>query len=232
MDRVDPIDEFERTFDKHIRLFIATLVIGGLFPAGFFVFLLVAVPGTLGPWILIYVPVELALTLYFARWIRRRLENVRSLPRAVRHRLAQSGPGKPMILVFDNGLVTTSGFQFRLFGSPSGGKMIPTAQEVPALIRGMVRMRSSLRIFRSRGPESLRLRLNSIQEALDSRFSNLFVFLPRASALPDPRRASWVSTATFDTGFRQLRPDRILEQIDSLATLLEDAATMAREMKA
>jgi len=231
---LDPIDGFERTFDKRIRFFIGSLVVGCLFPAGFLAYLFLAFPGTFGALVLVYIPIELVFTVVFTRWFRRRLEHVRNLPRAMRHRLAPSGVGmrnRPT-LVLDNGLVMASGVQFRLFGSPMGGTMIPTSEEVPGLERGMLRMRPALRIFRNRGPESLRVLLNSIQQALNARFSNLYVFLPRPSSMPDVRHASWVSSANFEAGFRQPDPDRILQQIDSLASLLEDAAMMARNKRA
>jgi hypothetical protein len=225
---VDSIAAFEAAFDKKIRLVLVTLVVGSLFPLGFFVFLFLEMPGLFGAWFLVYVAADVVFTVIFLRWFRRRLEHAKNLPRAMRPRLASSGVAKRPTFVFDNGLVTTAGIQFRLFGSPMGGKMIPTSEEVPGLERGMMRMRPVLRVFRNRGPEPLRVRLDSIQQGLNARFSNLFVFLPRPSSVPDARRASWVSTATFDFGIRQVNPDQILQQIDSLAALLEEAATMAR----
>jgi len=224
---VDPIAAFEAAFDKKIRFFLATLAVGSLFPLAFFVFLFLEIPGLFGVWFLVYVAADVVFTVVFIRWFRNRLGHVKNLPRAMRLRLASSGVAKRPTFVFDNGLVTTSGIQFRLFGSPMGGKMIPTSDEVLGLERGMM-MRPVLRVFRNRGPEALRVRLDSIQQGLNARFSNLFVFLPRPSSVPDARRASWVSTATFDFGVRQVNPDQVLQQIDSLASLLEDAATMAR----
>jgi hypothetical protein len=228
---VDPISAFEAAFDKKIRFFLVTLAVGSLFPLGFFVFLFLEIPGLFGVWFLGYVAADVVFTVVFIRWFRKRLEHVKNLPRAMRPRLASSGVAKRPTFVFDNGLVTTSGIQFRLFGSPMGGKMIPTSEEVLGLERGMMRMRPVLRIYRNRGPEALRVRLDSIQQALNARFSNLFVFLPRQSSVPDARRASWVSAATFDFGVRQVNPDQVLQEIDSLASLLEDAATMARSQR-
>ena len=225
---LDSIDEFERTFDKRIRFLFVSLVAGGLFPVGALAYLFLAFPGNFGAWVFVYLPIQFVLTVVTARWIRRRFEHVRALPRAMRQRLASFGFRRGPTLVFDNGLVTASGVQFRMFGSPMGGIMIPTSEEVGRLERGMLGMRPVLRIFRNRGPESLRVRLSSIQEALNARFANLIVFLPRRSAAPDARHSSWVSSANFDAGFRLLDPDRILQQIDSLASLLEDAAIMAR----
>ena len=108
--------------------------------------------------------------------------------------------------------------------------MIPTSEEVPRLVRGMVRMRSVLRVFCNHGPEPLRARLDSIQQALKARFSNLIVALPRPLSPPDPQRPSWVSTAAFSTS--PLDSERILAQIDPLASLLEDAAAMGRDLGA
>ena len=109
--------------------------------------------------------------------------------------------------------------------------MIPTSEELAGLERGMLRMRTALRIFRNRGPEPVRMRLNSIQQALDARFSSLLVFLPRPSYVPDARPPSWVASANFGAGFKPVDPNRILQQIDSLASLLEDAAKMARDKR-
>ena len=229
---LDSIDEFERTFDKRIRFLFGSLVVGGLFPVGPLAYLFLAFPGKFGAWFFVYLPIQFVLTVVTARWIRRRFEHVRALPRAMRHRLASFGFRRHPTLVFDNGLVTASGVQFRMFGSPMGGIMIPTSEEVLRLERGMLGMRPVLRILRNRGPDSLRVRLSSIQEALNARFANLIVFLPRPSSVPDARHSSWVSSANFDAGLRQLDPDRILQQIDSLASLLEDAATMARDKRA
>ena len=226
----DPIAEFEQAFDKRIRFFLATLVVGFLVPLGFLSYLFLAVPGTFGAWFFVYVTAELVATAVFIRWFRTRLERAKNLPRAMRHRLAPSGVGKSPTVVFDNGLVMTSGFQFRLFGSPMGGTMIPTSEEVPRLVRGMVRMRSVLRVFRNHGPEPLRARLDSIQQALKARFSNLIVALPRPLSPSDPQRPSWVSTAAFSTS--PLDSERILAQIDPLASLLEDAAAMGRDLGA
>jgi hypothetical protein len=228
---VDPIVEFEAAFNKSIRLFLATLVVGGLFPIGVLGFLFFADPGGVGAWFLFYIVGDLVLTVVGVRWFRKRLEHVRNMPRTMRHRLASFGAGKGSTLIFDNGLVMTSGLQFRLFGSPMGGKMIPSLEEVTQLERGIIRMRPALRVFRHRGPESLRRGLDLMQQALNAGISNLFVFLPRPSAPPDARRASWVSTARFGAGFRQLDSERILQQIDSIASLLEDAATMARDQR-
>ncbi len=230
----DPIAEFEHRFGKRIRIMLATLVVGGLFPVGFLSYLFVSGPGNFPAWILIviYVPAELILTAVLIRWFRRRLEPVRSLPRAVRHRLAASGVGRSANVVFDNGLVCTSMIQYRLFGSPTGGRLIPTSEQVAELTRGMVRMRAVLRVGRRQGPESLQVRLDSIRDAMNARFSNLFVHLPRQASPPDPRRPSWVSTASFDVSPAHLDPHCILDQIDPLARLLEDAAAMAREVGA
>jgi len=229
---LDPIDEFERTFDRRTRLFIGSLVVGSFFPVGFLTYIFLALPGRVGAWVLVYVPIESVLMVVLVRWFGRRLKHVRTLPRAMRQRLAASGVRKRLTLVFDNGLITTSGLQFRMFGSPMGGTMIPTAEEVPGLERGMLRMRPVLRIFRNRGPEALRVRLRSIQQALNARFSSLFIFLPRSSSVPDARHASWVASANFTFGLGLPDPKRILQQIDSLASLLEDAATLARGERA
>jgi hypothetical protein len=229
---LDPIDEFEKTFTKRIRFFVGSLVGGSLFPVGILAYLFVAFSGTFGALILVCIPIELVWTLVIARWFGRRLKRVRALPRAMRRRLAPSGVGKRPTFVFDNGLVVTSGFQYRMFGSPMGGTMIPTSAEVSGLERGIMRMRPVLRIFRNHGPESLRVRLNSIQKALNARFSSLLVFLPRPSSGPDARHPSWVASASFTGGFSLLDPDRILQQIDSLAALLENAVTMARDNRA
>ena len=229
---LDSIDEFERTFTKRIQFFIGSLVVGSLFLVGVLVYLSVAFSGTFRAWVLVYIPIEFVWTLVIARWFGRRLKRVRALPRAMRRRLAPSGVGKRPTFVFDNGLVVTSGFQYRMFGSPMGGTLIPTSEEVSGLERGMMRMRPVLRIFRNHGPESLRVRLNSIQKALNARFSSLLVFLPRPSSAPDAQRAPWVASASFTGGFSLLDPDRILQQIDSLAALLKDAVTMARDNRA
>src|SRR2546425_9522241 len=112
----DPIAEFEDAFGKRIRLFMATLVVGGLIPIGFLSYIVLSFPGSFPIWILTYVPVELILTAVLIRWFRRRLEHVRTLPRALRHRLAPSGVGRGATIVFDNGLVCTSMIQYRSFG--------------------------------------------------------------------------------------------------------------------
>ena len=225
----DPIAEFEDAFGKRIRLFMATLVVGGLIPIGFLSYIVLSFPGSFPIWILTYVPVELILTAVLIRWFRRRLEHVRMLPRALRHRLAPSGVGRNATIVFDNGLVCTSMIQYRLFGSPTGGRLIPTSEQVAELTRGMLRMHAALRVGRRQGPEFLRRRLDLVRAAMNARFSNLFVHLPRPSSPPDSQRASWVSTASFDVSPAHLDPDQILAQIDPLASLLEDAATVARE---
>src|SRR5207253_10223642 len=110
--------------------------------------------------------------------------------------------------------------------------MSSTSDGVSGLERGMLLMRHVLPIFRNRGHEALRMRLRSIQQALNARFSSLFIFLPRSSYVPDPRHASWVASANSTFGLGLPDPKRILQQIDSLASLLEDAATLARGERA
>lgn len=216
------IASFEQTFLRQGRTVFATFIAVVVIVDGLLGYLILAYPELFPSAFLSLVIVIAVGGLSFTIYLRRELAKTLLLLRALAHRLTPTGAGRGPTLVFDNGLVLAlETANFYLFGSPTGEKAIPRAEDVGPLLRHVLRLRRALRIGRKQGPESLRIRLEGIRKSLNASFAWIFVYLPKPTAPPDPRRPSWIVSVSFG-GFR-LHAGPILMQIDSLAALLEEA---------
>jgi hypothetical protein len=233
MSAADVIRDFEKALDRRLRTVTGVCVGSAAIVVGGMLFLYLASGQTLPiSFLLLGIAVDPVLLAGFFFVLRRRLGRLRPFARVLQPRLSSAGATADVTFVFDNGLVFTwgrLGAQFSLFGSPSGTRLIPAAADIARYLRGLVRMRTALRVTSQGGPDSLSASLESIRATMKSRFAFLFVYLPRPSAVPDLRRPAWVARISLGPPSKVLLdPQRILETADPLASLLEEAAAAAQ----
>lgn len=228
----DSIAEFERAFDRRIRLTTVVFITVAVVLVGTFGYLFVAFPGMLPSWFPLLIVAEAVIATLFPVFFRKRMDRVRKFPRELESRLASvSMRGPHPTVVFDNGLVLTwdkMGLQLCLYFSQSGNKAVPTQDELRTYLRGTLRSRIIFRVDRRHGPAALRGRLDRLRPKMASRFSFLSVYSSRSSALTDPTRPAWIAQLTLGGSLTQFEPARVLPLVDELASILEDAAGMAR----
>lgn len=226
------VAEFERSVARQIRFGTVAVVVAGVVIAALVLWMSPQDSSERPTWIWIagLILAESAIFGFLLLFIRNQFEKVRTLPRAMRSRLASATVNPVPTLVFDNGLVFTwaRGAEFRLFGRVGGGRANPSPEDVRHALRTMLRMKMLLHMSQKRGPDLLRARLEHVRKRMQSRFSWLSVAVPRPGSLPDPRRPAWI--ATLNLGGPMFKPDaeRILAHLDELAFLLEDAVVTAQ----
>ncbi|HEX9339610.1 MAG TPA: hypothetical protein VF992_00325 [Thermoplasmata archaeon] len=229
----DPVAGFERAYRRKTTLFTVAFLGTSAFAVGALGYFVLMFPEEFPPGFIGYAVVEPVLLGLLLLYLRRQFRRVFDLARALAPRLKAAGVprGSGPTFVFDNGLVimwTPPGPQFYLVGSPAGGKALPSMEDLRILRRGLMRMRRLVRVDAKHGPDSLRHRLEEVRVQMMSKVSWLFVFAPRPAASVEPTRATWFATVFFARSRARFDAQRILQQIDPIARLLEDAVETAR----
>lgn len=225
--------EFERVYRRKTTLITIAFIGASAFGVGSLGYLVLMFPEEFPPWFIGYVLAEAVPLGIALLYLRRQFERVLELARAIAPRLKSAGipRGSGPTFVFENGLVlmwNPAGPQFYLLGSPAGGKAMPSLEDLRTLRRGMIRMRRLMRVGRNQGPASLRQRVEEVRVQMMSKVSWLFVFAPRPAASVEPTRATWFATVLFVRSKARFDAHRILQQVDPIAKLLEDAVETAR----
>lgn len=223
----DAVEVFEQRFRRRFRVFLVSTVGMVAVAALVMIWFSIAAPES-ASWLLYYAVTVVPVSLVPLVWIMRRgatrtIEFVRGL----RFRLRDVGvhPGSGLALVFDNGLVCTSGGPMMwmwLFSSPAGTPASPASvADAMQMRRGFWRMRAVGTVQPRRGPEDARRELAAIRDRVGAKRAMAAVYERPATAPPSLAAPAWASAVLFAGIPSNLNADRWSAELDALKAFLE-----------